>query len=73
MLKRWASTEKNGEADQTLQTILLLPDFKGDAQQLAHLADVAVSGDKNVDWERRSRMPRSLCPASTAATGRVTG
>ena len=52
MLERWASTEKNAEADQTLKTILLLPGFKGDAKQLAHLAEVAVSGDKNVDWFR---------------------
>jgi tetratricopeptide (TPR) repeat protein len=50
MLKRWAATEQNGEADQTLKTILLLPDFKGDAKQLARLARVAVSGDKNADW-----------------------
>ena len=140
MLELWASTEKNGEADQTLKTILLLPDFKGDAKQVAHLAEVAVSGDKNVDWfewymltkglhdyrtgkyadalatcresrrrtpqsigntqvltslnqaikamalhgsgdeagakrawQKRSRVSRSLCPASTAATGPATG
>jgi tetratricopeptide (TPR) repeat protein len=50
MLERWASTERNDEADQTLKTILLLPDFQGDAQPLARLAGVAVSGDKNVHW-----------------------
>ena len=50
MLQRWASTENNGEADQTLKTIVLLPDFKADAKQLARVADVAVSGDKKVDW-----------------------
>jgi hypothetical protein len=53
MLKRWAATEQNGEADQTLKMIVLLPagrHFKADAKQLARLAKVAVSGDKNVDW-----------------------
>ncbi len=50
MLERWASTENNGEADRTLKMIILLPDFKADAKQLARLAEVAVAGDKNVDW-----------------------
>jgi WD40 repeat protein/formylglycine-generating enzyme required for sulfatase activity/tetratricopeptide (TPR) repeat protein len=50
MLQRWASTEDNGEADMTLKTIVLLPDFKADAKQLARLAKVAVSGNKQVDW-----------------------
>jgi tetratricopeptide (TPR) repeat protein len=50
MLERWASTETNGEAEQTLKTILLLPDFEADAKQLARLAEVAVSGDKNMNW-----------------------
>ena len=50
MLERWASTEKNFEADRTLKTILLVPDFKADAKQLARLAKVAVSGDKNEAW-----------------------
>jgi formylglycine-generating enzyme required for sulfatase activity/WD40 repeat protein/tetratricopeptide (TPR) repeat protein/tRNA A-37 threonylcarbamoyl transferase component Bud32 len=50
MLDRWADTEKNFEADQTLKMILLLPDSKVDAKQLARLADVAVSGDKDADW-----------------------
>jgi len=50
MLDKWASTEKNSEADQTLKTIVLLPDFKGDAKRLGRLAEVAVSGDKSVDW-----------------------
>jgi len=40
----------NGEADQTLKMIVLPPDFKADAKQLARLAEVAVSGDRNVDW-----------------------
>jgi len=30
--------------------ILLLPDFKADAKQLARLAEVSVSGDKNMAW-----------------------
>src|SRR5262249_51824383 len=30
MLKRWAATEQNGEADQTLKMIVLLPNFKVD-------------------------------------------
>jgi serine/threonine protein kinase/formylglycine-generating enzyme required for sulfatase activity/WD40 repeat protein len=50
MLDKFADTKKNNEADQTLKMILLLPDHKLDANQLARLADVAVSGDKNVDW-----------------------
>jgi formylglycine-generating enzyme required for sulfatase activity/tetratricopeptide (TPR) repeat protein len=50
MLERWASTEKNNEADQTLKMIVLLPDFQAEAKQLARLASVAVSGDKKVDW-----------------------
>lgn len=50
MLERWASTEKNGEADQTLKTVLFVPDFKADPRQLARLANIAVSGDQDVDW-----------------------
>ncbi len=50
MLQRWASTQTNSDADRTLKTILLLPDFQGDAMQLARLAEVAVSGDKNAEW-----------------------
>ncbi len=50
MLNRWASTENNNEADHTLKTVLFLPDFKADAKQLARLAEVAVSGAKDVDW-----------------------
>jgi hypothetical protein len=50
MLERWGSTEKNNEADQTLKTIMLVPDFHADAKQLARLAEVAVSGDKKADW-----------------------
>jgi hypothetical protein len=50
MLERWASTEKNMEADQTLKLIVLLPDYKADEKQLARLAGVAVSGDRKVDW-----------------------
>ena len=48
MLERWASTEKNGDADMTLKTIVFLPDSKADAKQLARLAEIAVSGDKNM-------------------------
>src|SRR5262249_60811125 len=44
------STSHAGEADITLKTILLLPDHKADAKQLARLAEVVVSGDKNADW-----------------------
>jgi tetratricopeptide (TPR) repeat protein len=50
MLKRWALTNKNGEADHTLQTVMLLPGYKADAKQLARLAEVAVAGDPAVDW-----------------------
>jgi tetratricopeptide (TPR) repeat protein len=50
MLDRWGSTEKNGEADVTLKTIILLPNYKADAEALARLAEVAVSGDKKADW-----------------------
>ena len=50
MLERWASTEKNSEAEQTLKTIVFLPDFKADAKQLARLAEIAASGDKNMAW-----------------------
>ena len=50
MLERWASTENNGEAEQTLKTIALLPDSKVDAKQLARLAEIAVSGDKTMAW-----------------------
>ena len=50
MLERWASTEKNSEAEQTLKMIVFLPDFKADAKQLARLAEIAVSGDKNMAW-----------------------
>jgi hypothetical protein len=45
MLRRWALTEKNEEADQTLKTILLVPGYQGDAKQLARLAEAAVAGD----------------------------
>jgi tetratricopeptide (TPR) repeat protein len=60
MLKRWAATEINNEADQTLKTFLLLPDVKGDAKQLARLAGVAVSGNKNVDWFEWFMVARGL-------------
>lgn len=50
MLERWASTEKNADAGQTLKMILLLRDFKADAKQLAHLAEVSVAGDKDAPW-----------------------
>jgi WD40 repeat protein/tetratricopeptide (TPR) repeat protein len=50
MLGRWAPTEKNSEADQTLKTIILLPDYKADAKQLARLAEAAVAGDPTRDW-----------------------
>ncbi len=50
LLERYASTEKNGEADRTLKTLILHPDVKHDAAQLARLAAVAVSGDKEADW-----------------------
>jgi tetratricopeptide (TPR) repeat protein len=62
MLKRWALTEKNGglnahqrfgsnsEADHTLQTVVLLPGYKADAEQLARLAEAAVAGDPSRDW-----------------------
>jgi formylglycine-generating enzyme required for sulfatase activity len=50
MLERWAATEKNNEADQTLKTIVLLPDYEADAQELARLAEVAASGDAKADW-----------------------
>ncbi len=50
MLDKWAATDNNMEADQTLKMLLLRPDVKLDAKQLARLADVAVSGDKNADW-----------------------
>ena len=46
MLSRWASTEKNVEADQTLKTVILVPDSNADAKQLARLAEVAVAGDQ---------------------------
>jgi tetratricopeptide (TPR) repeat protein len=50
MLSRWAMTNKNDEADQTLKTIILIPDYKGDAKQLSRLADAAVAGDPTRDW-----------------------
>ena len=50
MLERWASTTKHNEADMTLKMIVLLPDFQGDAKQLARLAQVAASSGRNVDW-----------------------
>jgi hypothetical protein len=50
MLDKWADTENNFKADQTLKLLLLRPDVKWDAQQLARLADVAVSGDKHADY-----------------------
>jgi hypothetical protein len=36
------------------------PDFKGHAQQLARLADVAVSGDRKVDWFEWFMLARGL-------------
>jgi WD40 repeat protein/tetratricopeptide (TPR) repeat protein len=60
MLKRWATTEKNPEADMTLKTIMFLPDYKADAKQLARLAQVAVSGDKNVAWYEWHQIAKGL-------------
>ncbi|MCI0681757.1 MAG: protein kinase [Gemmataceae bacterium] len=50
ILERWASTEKNNEADQSLKTCLLAAESKLDPGPLARLAEVAVSGDQNQDW-----------------------
>ncbi len=50
ILERWGSTETNAVADQTLKTVILLPGYKADAKQLARLAEVASSGDKEGDW-----------------------
>jgi tetratricopeptide (TPR) repeat protein len=50
MLDRFGSTTRNGEADQTLKTILLITDFKADAKELARLAKTAVDGDEKQDW-----------------------
>jgi WD40 repeat protein/tetratricopeptide (TPR) repeat protein len=49
MLERWASTEINSTAERTLKTVVLVPDVKAYAKQLARLAEVAVSGDKKLD------------------------
>jgi tetratricopeptide (TPR) repeat protein len=49
MLERWASTEIVRAAFHTLTTVVLVPDVKADAKQLARLAEVAVSGDKKMD------------------------
>jgi tetratricopeptide (TPR) repeat protein len=46
MLARWSSTQSNSEADQTLKAIILMPNARADAKQLARLATVAVSGDE---------------------------
>lgn len=50
MLERFSSTEKNGEADQTLKTVLFMPETRADAKQLARLAEAAVAGDDKQDW-----------------------
>jgi serine/threonine protein kinase/tetratricopeptide (TPR) repeat protein len=60
MLDRWASTEQDGEADHTLKTILLLSDSREAAEQLAHLAEVAVSGDQSADWFEWKLLAREL-------------
>jgi tetratricopeptide (TPR) repeat protein len=60
MLSRWASTEKNEEADQTLKTIVLLPGYKADARQLARLAEAAVAGDTTRDWYEWWLMAKAL-------------
>jgi tetratricopeptide (TPR) repeat protein len=60
MLGRWGSTRDNGEADMTLKLILLQPDFQADVEQLARLAEVAVSGDKKVDWSEWWMFARGL-------------
>jgi tetratricopeptide (TPR) repeat protein len=60
MLSRWASTEKNNEADQTLKTIILLPDYKADAKELARLAEAAVAGDPTQDWYEWWQVAKAL-------------
>jgi tetratricopeptide (TPR) repeat protein len=60
VLHRWASTEKNDEADQTLKTIILIPDYKADAKQLARLAEAAVAGDRTRDWYEWWLMAKAL-------------
>jgi hypothetical protein len=46
MLSRWASTQQNAQADHTLKTILLLPDFQADPEKLARLAEGVVAGSE---------------------------
>jgi WD40 repeat protein/tetratricopeptide (TPR) repeat protein len=60
MLSRWASTEKNDEADQTLKAIVLIPGYKADARQLARLAAAAVAGDPARDWYEWWQIAKAL-------------
>ena len=60
MLSRWAATENNSEADQTLKAIVLIPDYKGDAKQLARLAEAAVAGDPTQDWHEWFLVAKAL-------------
>jgi tetratricopeptide (TPR) repeat protein len=50
MLSRWASTEKNAEADHALKTIVLLPDFEADPKKLARLAEAVVAGSEKQEF-----------------------
>ena len=50
LLAQWGSTKTNITAEQVLRTCLMHPDSMADAQQLARLAEVAVSGTKNRAW-----------------------
>jgi tetratricopeptide (TPR) repeat protein len=57
-LERWASTDNPSEANQTLKMVLLRPDFKADARQLARLAEVSVSGDQTAplfEWKLNAK------------------
>ncbi len=50
MLDRWQSPRSPYDAADVLITLCLRPDPGRDYHQLAHLAEFAVSGDKNDDW-----------------------
>jgi serine/threonine protein kinase/Flp pilus assembly protein TadD len=70
MLSRWTATDNNSEADQTLKTIVLLPDYKGDAKQLARLAEAAVAGNPAQDYYEWFLVAKAL---HELRTGRYAG
>jgi WD40 repeat protein len=73
MLRLWASPKTveggqstaNGQADYTLKTLLLLPDFKADPKTIARLAEAVVAGSDTQPFFEWFLFAKGLCDYRT--------